>query len=720
MKSKPLYHIPIGTELTLDNHTWSVVAKDLNGYIVEGADCDQTLLTFERVESAIKSGTCEIVTRSEKEDRRRLLDFTGGFARLDQLPEAEQRNARARQGLMLAMEQMEAEGQKLTHRYLDQLIVRKSLYSRALEISGNQRLFEGVEIGPTRASATEPATIVPKGRTLANCLRDYVSFNRNPVVLINRHNKKGSHDPEKACKLTEWQIKFVKYVMAHFAKPQKPNLAKIYRDATDFFEMPELEGLRGVKYPSITTVRNWIANFSHVAMEIGRNGLRHSKNKHAGGATDIRALMYGERAATDQAYLSIFVDAKGEVKAREIDPGKVSKELGPEEVMRVWLHFMMDVATRLPLAWILSESPHSDQTQALLRMATRDKTKEKVRYGCKQDPAPAAALLLTTADNGVATRNGKTYSSQIGMGMMVQTGRTYHSNDNSFAERPFGRLQWDVLNFEGGYVGSGPGEMPGYDPKAATRLTPNDLQGVLTRYYVDEYSHMEHRGIGMFGATPAEKLEQVKAQYGEIKAPSPEERRIHLGIKKTVTTHSEGIHFMGIPFNSSALLSFHDGKPKKVNVYLDPDFPHEVTVSPLGSTKIMKADNTLTAMKDLTLEEILAVMKAAATANPEKREINNAMLSKARAARAKLSGFYTDPNLPESYLRLAELEKQAEGLTQIGYVPDRSFTNTVMPGSITKRPTKKIVTRRTDSVPVADENASKTDAKYPKIKEQKF
>ncbi|MEH6755826.1 MAG: hypothetical protein V7788_16885 [Alphaproteobacteria bacterium] len=73
------------------------------------------------------------------------------------------------------------------------------------------------------------------------------------------------------------------------------------------------------------------------------------------------------------------------------------------------------------------------------------------------------------------------------MGMMVQTGRTYHSNDNSFAERPFGRLQWDVLNFEGGYVGSGPGEMPGYDPKAATRLTPNDLQGVLTRYYVDEY-----------------------------------------------------------------------------------------------------------------------------------------------------------------------------------------------------------------------------------------
>jgi hypothetical protein len=262
--------------------------------------------------------------------------------------------------------------------------------------------------------------------------------------------------------------------------------------------------------------------------------------------------------------------------------------------------------------------------------------------------------------------------------------------------------------------------MPGYDPKAATRLTPNDLQGILTRYFVDEYSHTEHRGTGMNGATPAEKLEQVKAQYGGIKPLSPEERRLHLGIKKTVTTHSEGIHFMGIPFNSSALLSFHDGKPKKVRVYVDPDFMHKVIVTPLKSKKIIEAANTLTALKDLTLEETLAVMKAAASANPEKREINDRMLRDARAARAKLSGFYVDPNLPESYLRLAELEKQAEGLTQIGYVPDRSFTNTVMPGAITKRPTKKITTGHTDSVPVADENASKTDTKYPKIKEQKF
>ena len=82
--------------------------------------------------------------------------------------------------------------------------------------------------------------------------------------------------------------------------------------------------------------------------------------------------------------------------------------------------------------------------------------------------------------------------------------------------------------------------------------------------------------------------------------------------------------------------------------------------------------------------------------------------------------FYLLPNLPESYLRLAELEKQAEGLTQIGYVPDRSFTNTVMPGSITKRPGKNRTAPATAEIQETEEKAKKKDAKYPKIKEQKF
>ncbi|MCE8421691.1 hypothetical protein LZ190_24090, partial [Rhodovulum sulfidophilum] len=86
-------------------------------------------------------------------------------------------------------------------------------------------------------------------------------------------------------------------------------------------------------------------------------------------------------------------------------------------------------------------------------MATRDKTKEKVRYGCKRDPAPPAGLLLSSADNGTATRNGSVYSAQLGTGTIVMTGRTYHATDKPCVEGLFGTTQFQVLNFLPGYTG---------------------------------------------------------------------------------------------------------------------------------------------------------------------------------------------------------------------------------------------------------------------------
>jgi len=39
---------------------------------------------------------------------------------------------------------------------------------------------------------------------------------------------------------------------------------------------------------------------------------------------------------------------------------------------------------------------------------------------------------------------------------------------------------------------------------------------------------------------PWQKLEETKAKYGEIEAPSPEKRRLYLGIPRVVRTTSEG------------------------------------------------------------------------------------------------------------------------------------------------------------------------------------
>jgi putative transposase len=273
---------------------------------------------------------------------------------------------------------------------------------------------------------------------------------------------------------------------------------------------------------------------------------------------------------------------------------------------------------------------------------------------------------------------------------MVQTGRTYTSTDNPIAERIFGTMQFGVLNTQGGYVGSRPGELPGYDPAANTRLTPDSLYGIITRYLVNEYSHQPHRGVGMFGMTPWQKLEETRAKYGDIEAPSPEKRRLYLGITRVMSTTSEGVLFDFLPYNSNALQHFHDGKPKKVKIYLDPDFKDKVTIQPLRSKLTFEADLKMTAFEGLTYEETIAVAKAAAQDNPAKSKINDAMVKEARAKRVTESGFYLDPNKPEAYSKVALLEMQATALKSIDFVPDRSFAAApvLMPGSITQRPQK--------------------------------
>jgi putative transposase len=69
-----------------------------------------------------------------------------------------------------------------------------------------------------------------------------------------------------------------------------------------------------------------------------------------------------------------------------------------------------------------------------------------------------------------------------------------------------------------------------------------------------------------------QKLREVLANYGDIDAHSADERRHHLGIKSDVTTTSSGVAPIGIHFNSTQLHLFHANKPKKVTMYLNPDY----------------------------------------------------------------------------------------------------------------------------------------------------
>lgn len=687
MTARPVYNIPRGSELILDGHRWKVVGVARDDIDVEAEDGMQSSLTRDRVEEAILAARCEVVTPADAEKRKALLDYTGGFERVDQLSDDQRALVRDRQLVMRALLRLEASGQKLTQRYLDHRDTVAEICRLARRILEEEHNYSRE---PARQKVMDLK--IMRGRTLQEDFRLFQRFDGNPVALMDRHHLKGPQG-EARRKLDQFQENFIRYVLEHLLKPVKVKVASLLRMAKEAYEQTAEGWQQLCCYPSITTIRTRIKAMSATQKCIGRDGIRQATNMKGAGSTDIRAFMFGERVESDEVLLSLISNAKGGVTVKTILKKNAKDEPEKDEVYRCWLSVMLDVATRMPLGWVMSETPNADHTLALLRMAMRDKTREAARYGCKHMPAPAVRIMTAIADNGVALRNGTVRAAQLGTGSTVIDARTYHATDKPYVERFFGRLQWDVLNFLPGYVGSRPGELPGYDPKKAASLTPDMVYGIITRYLIDEYPLQLHTGTGMFGATPMQKLEEVLRDYPTITPPSPSERRLHLGLKKQLTVTSEGVKPFGIPYNSTALQRWADrSSDKKVNVHIDPDFPRQVSITIEGSTEVIDAHLTMTALSDLTLSEMIEVITDAIQRRPDRRQIENRHLKDAVARRAMESGFFAPANLPESWTLLERLERQEHQLLSVETIP---------PGPLSPRPNLMDRSPSSAAVPVA-------------------
>jgi putative transposase len=232
---------------------------------------------------------------------------------------------------------------------LSRRIIRQKLRPLACELAGDPNLFRDAHIG----SSSLPHSL-PKGRSLSEMRQTFLKFDRNPVVLMRRHHLKGPQGEDR-CKLTECQERFISYVLNWWFDKKQPKLQPLYNLVINRFDVPKFEVLKGFKFPTITTIRTRAKAIKTIISEIGRNGSRYSQNKYGAGTTDVRALKFGDSCATDQVLLSIFTDAKGETKVTEIDQKRNGSPLEDNEVNRLWLFFMIDVATRLPLAWLLAE-----------------------------------------------------------------------------------------------------------------------------------------------------------------------------------------------------------------------------------------------------------------------------------------------------------------------------------------------------------------------------
>ena len=722
MSRRSLYNVTVGCDLVIDARTWRVKAVSDDGFdVVCVEDGTYTCLTGEYIDGVIIDGSCSVVTPVMAQKRQQLLAFTGNYDRVQQLSPSERAVVRAKAALVNAMRSVEVDGLKLTQRHLDRPEIRRLLKRTAIEQTGAKNLFLTVD------GKGEPfEIIVPKGRTLQKYRKLLDQHNGNPVVLLSRDHLKGPRGDlaRKICDLGE---RFITAVVERFLHTSQPKAAVVYRNVADDFSDSHEDFVAGFKPPSLTTIRTRIREMSSTAVAVARLGPREAANRLRSGTTAIRALGYGEYVETDQCLLSFFVDATGSLRSelwKEEDQQRFPhKRIGdPRDgerlVKRYWLSLVIDGATRLPLGWQLSETATAEATKYALRMAMRSKEREKLLYGCKLDPAPPVGFTELRSDNGTAVRNKAVLEALSGLGVTTRIVRAYAATDKPYVERLFGTVDLQLLNCLPGYAGWKPNALPGADPVKDASLSLDELYRLLSVFFIDIYPSRPHRGTGMNGATPLQKLAQVDSKYDRKAPPSDEVRRLHLGEVKSLSVTSEGVLPFNIPYSSPELQAWAGKAPcKKVTVYLDPDNLKQVTVISIATSEIIMADLSMTNLRDTTLPNALRLLKEASLLDSEVGTVTEDSIGRVMARERRQSSLSERARVERNTDRIMDYERQAAEFENVDVRPsghDNGFTRT---GSImdvmTRGGNARPAPSAPNSVPPSMSDFSAAEAEQP-------
>lgn len=690
MTVTPKYNLIPGTQITLLSRSMTVTGKSDHGYKVVGHDDGvANVVPFERLIEYLRLPGSKInVLETTTGDR--LKNRLGGYCSSIALPNKEQQAVGEFHDAMckavdmfLAQKRQSVPNFQPSERKLNTTESREFIAEQAGNLLGKR-----VRLQPQRGGKPSDGFILYRGRTIIKYYKIYKDLEQGEDAadaLVPLDHLRGNRTS---------RITFtIKHLMTeawdkYGLDIKGLSIANVHRHLESLIEKENkkrlLNELPVLPIPSETTLRRHRAKLvTPTELLIATKGLRETKKSRGRGSTDVRSLMIAELCGMDEAKMSMVTSAKLSGFWHTLsDDAKAAYE-AQDEYIRKRLHIIIlyDVASRMPLAWIITENPNSEATLALLRMATRDKSREKARYGCMNEAASACGILLLRNDNGVGLRNGDVISALMGIGTFNEITRTYSPMDRASDERLFGTMESVFYKEMPGYTGRRPGEIPGYDAIKNGVVDVETLNGMLTRYLVDEYPFQRHYGVGMFGRRPWDVYQDINNTRGQVPQIDPNTRRIHLGWEVSATPSDEGLRvFGGIWFNSDQLQIIREEQhfKGKVQVFVDPDDLNLATVLMPGYREPIEVTLQTTVFADMTLGEVLQLVAEYRREDPAVTEIYHDRLMEVRARRYKdISSIGVEHDLPRSYTTIEE----CKALAKAAFAGARIVRTTQLPGT---------------------------------------
>lgn len=696
MSFVPRHNYPLGTEVTLFTQKMVLNGKTEDGYELTNAETGETdVMSFSKFVEYQKSSAMKIsnvggISTSAIELR------LGGLTVAEQLSKPQQEIGKFHYALCCGMEALRKKrklvmgdkGLDLSIRTLNNAENQEFIRLVAEQVFGQK-----INCGRVRGGRNAE-WVMYQGRTLIKYLKIFYSLAPHDDVvaaLATLDHLKGNEIKRLKLRLREMMTQAWEEIGLDLKGTSVANVHKqlqmLVHEENARRQRNDLAPLMVPSEKTLSAHRNEL--LSPTEYLIATKGERYARNKRGRGSTDYRALMPGELVEIDECKASLVTSAKecGTWARLGKDDRKVLEKIDTEIRKRLSILVMIDVASRMPLAWIVSDQPRTEATLALLRMATRDKTREKTIYGCDGDPAVAMGLGMVKNDNGVGLRNAAVKQALLGVGAASTDVRTYASTDKPYVERILGTTESILLKLIHGYTGRKAGELPRYDAKANGILDIDELYGILTRFFIDEYPSMRHMGVGMGGGRPAEVLKKLNEDRGLFRPLDEDVRRIHLGWKLDVTPSDEGVRvFSGLWYNSVELQRAVDRPTAtgKVSVFVDPDNVTEATVLITGHREAIRVRLQITALAELPLPQALDVVLAHRKEDPSITKIYNDRLAKMRRQLYdQLKAIGVERRLPRSYSTFEECQRKAIAVfAGASFERSIAITDTVRPGEL--------------------------------------
>lgn len=680
---KPNYVLPIGKEIVTATQTIRLRrAKDNCFEAIDVHTGEAIIYSHQEALELLRRPdvTLPLIHSPDSEATAKIR--TGGLFHRDQLSLRQQDELDFRKAFCVSVDALEATGIELKNVNLDKSKNRKFVRNFASKIY----TAVPIAIDQVRGGKAKAIAVLPKGRTLLKYVNRYRNSGQNEMALADQDWLKGNRTPRFPLRVEELISQAIDEVALDTKGPPISQVLSRHEQLIETEnERRKSLGLALLKAATFKPISERFKAISSTARDIARKGKKHVANNRSRGSTDTRALMIGDFVEIDECKISLMATVKerGLWQTLSKEEQITLAEIDNLIQTRLWLVVVLDVATRMPLGWALSDGPSTEATLAAVRMATREKTREKVLYGCKRDPMPIVGLLQLRSDNGTGVRNANTKTAFLGLNAQSVDMRAYHGVEKPHLERMFGSIESILFQLIHGYTGRRAGALPGYDPIKNGVLDCAEIYGLITRYFVDEYPYRRHYGVGMMGARPIKVYERVNNIYGCVDPTPSLDRRIALGWKSKATVTDDGVKAFGLHYTSTDLQLLRDKIKTKVTIYSDPDLVDEVTILVEGHPKPILGRLSWTAMKGLTIPELLKFVASIRAETPKETiDFESQRIRSARTRFEHMRLTAIEHKLPRSFMTQAEAETKAKVVMTGVHAPVEPTPNTAKPGSI--------------------------------------